>query len=468
MDVSVDDEATSSHGYRSSRFSDSFEKTVDSFCMGQVSGFFLTWINTPSSDCVTSFLDEVKNHYNHDIDPTNGQLLEKIEQPETIVDIEEEALMKPSMLHRRRDWTSNLVIHREISIRKNLIRRQQEMERERCNQPAQDTQGREPKENSHVPNTSGASISKEKKLLDGCVLRPAELEDAVGCAEIYNAAVADDDHLTVDTEPVSADRFEVIMEKCRCHYRLPFVVAATQKVDLSDAKNWPSLDAYQQYMRWKQSQPQPEEDEDDFDEHRICGFAFLQPYERGIGGYNDTESPAVKATVFVRPDYRRGGIGSALLQHLLTQTSILYCGNGIKYKWEDLLHGDDSFRTSDFRNVHRIIVHTMVKSEGNQSHKWIDDVMTSFQFEQCGRLSQVYRASTPQGFEWYDQIIWQHWANRIDSIRTLYAGDESECSYDYPGKPHPTPIAGEELGDRSDPDSNDVFGHQAFSTCQNH
>ncbi|KZL66079.1 hypothetical protein CI238_06210 [Colletotrichum incanum] len=463
MDVSVDDEVTSSHEYDSSRLSDSFDKTAGSVPPGPISTFVHAWLNTLSADCVTSFLDEIENHHNYDVDPTNGQLLEKVEQPDTIVNIEEETRMKPAMLHRRRDWTSNLAIHREINVRKSLMRRQQEeAERERCNLPSQ---GQEPNENDIITNTikpTMESISNKRKLLADCVLRPVQLNDAKGCAEIYNAAVADHDYQVVDTNPVSAQRFEFTIMECQ-REELPFVVATLQKVDLSDASNWPSQDAYRQYMKWKESQPK----ENEPTENSIYGFAYLKPYERGIGGLTGTASPVVKANVFVHPDHRRGGIGSALLHQLLTQTSILYYGNVVEYKWDDPTTGEDSFRTSDFRNVHRIIFHTMVKSEGSQSLKWMDNFMTSFQFENCGHLNQVYRVDTPHGAEWYDQVVWQHWANKVDSVRTLYVGDESECSYDYPGKSHSpgyrrvqSPVAGEELRCSSGyNNSDDVFGH---------
>ncbi|GKT47870.1 uncharacterized protein ColSpa_08051 [Colletotrichum spaethianum] len=446
MDVSMDDEVTSSHDYGSSHPSKSFDKTMASDHLEPVPAFFHAWLYTLSVDCVTSFLDEVDNHYNHDVDPTNGQLLEKIEQPETIVDIEEETKMKPALLHRRRDWTSNLVIHREITIRRNLMRRQQEeTERERRNLLTQEREPNESRDMSSTVKVAVESISIDRKLLADCVLRPVQLSDAKDCAEIYNAAVANHDYQVVDTNPISAQRFEFIVTECR-REKLPFVVAAMQKVDLSDLKNWPSPEAYRQYMKWKRSQPE----ENETTENSIYGFAFLKPYEKGIGGLAGTASPAVMATVFVHPDHRRGGIGSALLHQLLTQTSILYYGNVVEYKWDDPTTGGDSFRTPNFRNVHRIIVHTMVKSEDSQDLKWMDKFMTSFQFEKSGRLNQVYR----------------HWANKIDNVRTLHAGDESECSYDYPGKSHSprhrrvqSRVAGEELCYSASHNSDDVFGH---------
>ncbi|GKT80564.1 acyl-N-acyltransferase [Colletotrichum tofieldiae] len=462
MDISVDDEVTSSHEYGSSRFSNFFDKTAAYAPSGPASAFFHTWLDTLSADCVTSFLDEVDNHHNYDVDPTNGQLLEKVEQPDTIVDIEEEIRMRPAMLHRRRDWTSNLVIHREITVRRNLMRRQQEeRERECSNLP---TQERQSNKNITITSTTKPAtviISNKRKLLADCVLRPAQLDDAKGCAEIYNAAVADHDYQVVDTNPVSAQRFEFVITECQ-RERLPFVVATKQKVDLSDANNWPSQEAYRQYMKWKESQPQKNEPT----ENSIYGFGFLKPYERGIGGLTGTASPVVKATVFVHPDHRRGGIGSALLHQLLTQTSILYYGNVVEYKWHDPTTGGDSFRASNFHNVHRIIFHTMVKSEGSQSLEWMGNFMSSFQFEKCGRLNQVYKVDSPHGAEWYDQVVWQHWANKIDSVRTLHAGDESECSYDYPGKSHSpgyrrsqSPVVGEKLRCSSGHNSDDVFGH---------
>lgn len=81
-----------------------------------------------------------------------------------------------------------------------------------------------------------------------------------------------------------------------------------------------------------------------------------------------------------------------------------------------------------------IIAHTMLNSEGEQHSKWVEELMTSFQFEKAGQVSQVYEVYSPHGAEWYDQVVWQHWANKIDTARNAYAGDESECSYDYPGK----------------------------------
>ncbi|KAJ0161911.1 hypothetical protein CTA2_5407 [Colletotrichum tanaceti] len=425
MDVSVEGDTTSSDERGSSRSSTPSDKTDGLICHGFDSASFQAWINNLTADSASSFLDEITDHHHHDVDPANGQLLERIEQPETIVNFEEEKQMRGSMIHRRRDWTSNLFICREIDARKGYMRRRQE-NLELRSLPARDD---EPIQIATKSEVNAVSIAKEKRLLDDCVLRPAQLIDASGCSQIYNAAVADHDHEIVDTVQTSARRFEYMIDECQ-RERLPFVVAIKQQADLTDAKNWPSLNAYRQYMKWKESMPQ----EDESTENNICGFAYLKPYERGITGLAGSSSPTVKATVFVGLEHRRGGIGSALIHQLLAQTSILYNSHAIDFKWEGPAAEEDSFNTPDFRKIHRIIAHTMVKSEGEQHSKWVEELMTSFQFEKAGQVSQVYEVDSPHGVEWYDQVVWQHWANKIDTARNAYAGDESECSYDYPGK----------------------------------
>ncbi|KAK6209704.1 hypothetical protein QIS74_11288 [Colletotrichum tabaci] len=425
MYVSGAGDTTSSDERGSRRSRTPSDKTDGLMCNGSTSASFQAWINNLPADSASSFLDEITNHHHYDIDPANGQLLERVEQPETIVDYDEEKKMRGSMIHRRRDWTSNLFVYREINVREDYMRRRQE-NLERRSLPARDD---EPIQIATTSNDNEVSIVKEKRLLDDCVLRPAQLIDASGCSQIYNAAVADHDHQIVDTVQTSARRFEYMIDECQ-REKLPFVVAIKTRADLTDAKNWPSQDAYRQYMTWKKSAPQ----EDESTENNICGFAYLKPYEKGITGLAGNSSPTVKATVFVGLEHRRGGIGSALIHQLLAQTSILYNNHAIEYKWEDPAAEEDSFNTPDFRKIHRIIAHTMLKSEGEQHSKWVEELMTSFQFEKAGQVSQVYEVDSPHGVEWYDQVVWQHWANKIDTARNAYAGDESECSYDYPGK----------------------------------
>ncbi|WYZ40762.1 hypothetical protein EsH8_IV_001103 [Colletotrichum jinshuiense] len=433
-DVSVDDESTSSDERvldHSNNSNNTSGEVVEDFIPGPASPWLAGWLTTLSINCKASFLeDKTPEHQNYGVDPATGKLMNhQIEQPPTFIDIEEVQKMKPAMVQRRRDWTSNLIIQREISIRKNLMRRQQEeMKREIHVQPV--TMGWEQIRTESSMNTAKPAQAfplRQKKVLNDCVLRSGQPTDAKACAEIYNMIGTDNLH-TADANSVSALQFKFILNECSAE-KLPFVVAAFQKADLCDASNWPSLDAYRQYMQWKQSQPQ----ETSLSEPTIYGFAFLAPYERGIGGGPGIATQTVKATVFVHPEHRRSGVGSALLHRLLSQTSILYHGN-VKYKWNDPDAVEDSFHKPGFRDVHRIIVHSIAKTEGEQNLKWMDNFMMSFQFEKAGRLNQVYKVDKPHGAEWYDQIVWQHWANKIDTHRTFFLGDESECSYDYPGK----------------------------------
>ncbi|KAF4783120.1 hypothetical protein HER10_EVM0006383 [Colletotrichum scovillei] len=424
---------------------------------------FLTWLYTLDGPLVTSFLNENQDHHYHDVSTDTGKLIEHIEQPPTKADIVDEKNMTPEMIQRRREWTSNLLVHREIMVRQNMAIRQRLQEEERAHHEMAILRDRDYKRDAASPTkmkTAVAPILDENSRLADCVLRPAQPSDAEACAEMYNLAVGKDP-LVTDTYPVSVERFEYIMIECK-RQKLPFIVATTKTTDLTDPGNWPSRDAYRQYMKWMQSQPTKVSSP----ETTVYGFAYLRPYETGIGGLTGNATPTVKATIFVHPEHRRGRIGSALLHQLLSQVSILYHGF-VECQWADPKAGEDAFYKPDFRNIHRVVVHTMAQSEGGQGLKWMDDFMSSFQFEKAGRLNQVYKVKQPHGADWYDQVIWQHWANKIP-CKTFYVADDSECSYDYPGKRHspgarraksPDAPQDQQHDDGSlDSDSDDVFG----------
>ncbi|KAK1510352.1 uncharacterized protein CCOS01_15183 [Colletotrichum costaricense] len=424
---------------------------------------FITWLYTLDGPLVTSFLDENQDHHHHDVSTDTGKLIDRIEQPPTKADIMDEKNMTPEMIQRRREWTSNLLVHREIMVRQNIAIRQRLQEEERAHHEMAILRDRDYKKDAASPTkmkTVVAPTLDESSRLADCVLRPAQPSDAGACAEMYNLAVGKDP-LVTDTYPVSVERFEYIMIECK-RQKLPFIVATTKTTDLKDPGNWPSRDAYRQYMKWMQSQPVKVSSP----ETTVYGFAYLRPYETGIGGLTGNATPTVKATIFVHPEHRRGRIGSALLHQLLSQVSILYHGF-VECQWADPKAGEDAFYKPDFRNIHRVVVHTMAQSEGGQGLKWMDDFMSSFQFEKAGRLNQVYKVKQPHGADWYDQVIWQHWANKIP-CKTFYVADDSECSYDYPGKRHSpgarrakSPDAPEDQqhdGGSHDSDSDDVFG----------
>ncbi|KAL0932067.1 acyl-n-acyltransferase [Colletotrichum truncatum] len=448
-DISDGDSDNSSDGHYSSRSGYNTGKEGKPTLSVAVSSWLAGWLqNLPSQATVSSFwYDNSWDHWNSSIDPETGELMEAVVQPDTYVDHEKERMMDPKMIQRRQNWTSNLIIRREITVRQNLRRLQkQKMEEEERFSPVVKMTPQPADMSSSAIANSGAldSAASKRQLLHECTLRPGLLSDIEGCVDIYNMAAASHSPLA-DTKPVSYQQFESIFSACSKE-RLPFVVAAMQRADLTDAKNWPSLDAYRQYMKWKQAQPQ----EDEPSEAIIYGFAFLTPYETGLALGAGAATETVKATIFVHPEHRRNGVGSALLHRLLTQTSILFHGD-VHYDWKDPSAAQDSFYRPDFRPIHReflrgldyklanpgvyagIVIHGMVNGESEEL-KWMDNFLKVFQFEKAGHLSQVYKVVKPHGVDWYDQAIWVHWANKIDVSRTFYVGDESECSYDYPGK----------------------------------
>ncbi|KAF6838769.1 acyl-n-acyltransferase [Colletotrichum plurivorum] len=407
--------------------------------------WILHWVNCLPSEPATVNLQGSDEHvFRHDINPETGEFMAYIDQPDTWTNFEEEKKLEAGALRRRREWTSNFIVRRERAARENLERRVQEAkEREykrtvvkQIQQLAVEpsTAGTQIKAtrsaNGVMPaesNNSGvmSSMAPKTRSVAGLELRLGFLSDAQDCAAIYNLAVSAHAPLP-DNHPISSQRFEFIFNEC-LRQKLPFVVAVAKKADLTDAKNWPSLDAYRQYMQWRQSQP-----EEESATSTIYGFAFLSPYERGLGLGSGAAAETVKATVFVHPDHRRHGVGSALLDRLLVETSILYHGGDIQYEWKEP-DTQDAFERSSFRQVHRIIMHVMVDGD-RKNPNWMNSFMKSFQFEKAGRLNQVYKVVTPHTVEWYDQVIWIHWAKKISNGPVCDAGEESECSYDYPGK----------------------------------
>ncbi|OLN83379.1 hypothetical protein CCHL11_02997 [Colletotrichum chlorophyti] len=430
-DVSSDGNPTSGCNAKSGHFSRTPKKMVEPLFQGPISPWIAGWLETVQHGCKPSFLeDRTPDHHLFAVDTSTGELMDRIEQPPTFANHEDEMAMKPAMAYRRSDWTSNLVIHREITIRQKIMQQQEDAKGAARLQQVTVTKSFSPTGFSDVEKVNEKSNEAGKKLLADCTLRPGLMSDASGCASIYNMAIAKNMRL-VDTNSVSAQRFESIMNECK-RENLPFIVAARQKADLTDAKNWPSLDAYQQYMKWKKTQPT----EELCSEAAIYGLAYLSPYERGVGGGTGVASQTAKATVFVHPEHRRCGVGSALLHRLLTQTSILFVGH-VEYKWSDPTATVDYFYKPEFRDIHRIIFQSMMKDEGDDNLKWMDDFMSTFQFDKAGHLSQVYQIEEPHGVEWYDQVTYIHWATKVDSRRANCCVDESECSYEYPGRPQP-------------------------------
>ncbi|KAF9872677.1 hypothetical protein CkaCkLH20_09856 [Colletotrichum karsti] len=391
----------------------------------------------PPSPCIAEWFDSIRNEAilsfsvdiskvpdDSEVNPETGKIKDKEPYPASYVDFEEEQSMNKILRHHRLHKTSNWLIFRELESREREKERRKQRRKEQERSRAKVDNSRQ-RALVRTTNKQPTTVFKDGPLSD-CVLRPALLSDARGCADIYNLAV--ETNATVPgTNSVSIHKFESFLNDCK-REKLPSVVAAVQRADLTDVRNWPSTDAYRQYMKWRQTQPKGDESFDT----KIYGFAFLEPYEKGPAFGTGAATETVKAVVFVHPEHRRNGIGSALLHRLLTQTSFMYHGD-VRYEWIDPAAVEDSFYVPYFRPIHRIVLHGMVGGEGTEL-QWMDKFMKSFQFDKAGHLNQIYKVTKPHGIDWYDQVIWVHWANKINTGQTFYAGDESECSYDYPGK----------------------------------
>ncbi|TDZ24087.1 hypothetical protein Cob_v003232 [Colletotrichum orbiculare MAFF 240422] len=416
-------EKQSGAGEHPARHASAYQRQVDGLCAPVPNSPLEDWLKTIPTDMLASFQNtDSDDHARLGIDPTTGKLMEYVEQPRTVVDNAEHARLGSRQAERRDAWSSSFLIQQEL-----LRRKKNEAKSEARQRSIADPVSVALVKPQVVNGKTAKHPSKTKALtIADCFLRPGKLRDAKACADIYNTAVTAKLALP-DTEEVPVRRFEWIINECG-REKLPFIVATVEEADLTNPGVWPSKEAYRKYMKWYESQPA----KDRVADAKIYGFAFLAPLDRGLMNGNEASKETARATVFVHSKYRGSGVGSALLHRLLVQTSLLYHGD-VQYEWKDPASMKDGFYRPDFRPISRIVMRSIVNTECSECDRQ-SKFMKTFQFDKVGHLNQVYQIEKPNGVELYDQVIWMHWANSISKSRKYDDGDESECSYDYPGK----------------------------------
>ncbi|KAJ2897975.1 acyl-n-acyltransferase [Zalerion maritima] len=302
----------------------------------------------------------LKDNCRCDIDTSTGRLRDPILYPDTHINPSDN--YTECLLARRQNWTANAIVAKETRLKK-----------------AKDKgDGREMEAiQAEWPSYSNASVvvgsSPESNVLDGQEepretfhLRPANISDMEEVADLYNWEVK---HGTsaMDIRQVKVNIFRSMFNSCQRSH-LPFIIAAEERgVPVGD--NVP-LD------------------------QNVLGVAVFMPYMTGLSGgwQNGSARTSVKLYVLVDPEYRRQGIGGALLDKALDFLSTKYYGRTVQ-EWVNVKGEDDTYTQS----VLNIYGEVLVKDENDDQHQWMKQFLGGRLFDQVGFLKNSHKATKGEG-----------------------------------------------------------------------
>jgi len=231
-----------------------------------------------------------------------------------------------------------------------------------------------------------------------CEFRPASLNDMVHVAAVYNAEVKGAG-MVPDSEEAPVAKFQDIFQACVAHNR-PFIVAAEKEDHLADASMWPDRAVFDEYMRWR-------EESGKGGKAKVLGFAYLCPFDHGIASDEGNANWAAKMQVFVLPDKRRQGIGSALIDIMLRMTVKEYQPK-IQCEWVCPNPGN-VYSTTAAENANRyriIFVESFVKQIFDSNTDWKRRFIEAiFEFSPMCHALGTYKGVSPDT-DWLDKITW--------------------------------------------------------------
>ncbi|KAJ8120978.1 hypothetical protein ONZ43_g2457 [Nemania bipapillata] len=270
-----------------------------------VTDFIKTWVeNTP--DVKTDFIyQNIDQHEDCDVDTYMGVLMDPIDYPET------RRQELPS--RRQREQTSNLYIRQfasEIAQRDPNTQSKRKTEKQAQTTPV-------------TIETEADPINEEPlnsfQVQVPCHLRPATESDVEAIAAIYNHEIAEG-YKVMDTRPIKQDDFYNIYSQCMTE-NMPFIVAVAGWHGTTEKSH-----------------------------QEIIGFSLITAVGLGIAGsYDNLSRIGGKLFVIVKPGYRRKGIGTALIDILITNCTGWYISKG-GYQFVNSTH---SWISAEFGNSPR-------------------------------------------------------------------------------------------------------------------
>ncbi|KAK4459124.1 hypothetical protein QBC42DRAFT_184205, partial [Cladorrhinum samala] len=291
-----------------------------------INPFIEAWMSTVPNVQVTFLESGTPDHWNCDVNPATGKLIEPIKFPETLVSNE---VLEPEYEFRRVNWTSSLMIRRQVQ---HLIRDKSENMRARSvahpivveeaelvqTQTLEPTANRRP-EHVPVPADDGKTYGRWVPRMP-CFLRPAERVDMEAVAKIYETEMKTGLQV-LDSEPLDSDDWEKILANAK-EQGMPFIVAVRGNVrklgiELNKKKGGGNI-----ILSQCGSVSEDKKDPHGSRAGEVLGFGFLSIWQPGLAGSTwGASRGAARMHCYVHSDYRRKSIGHAIMSMILDCSS---------------------------------------------------------------------------------------------------------------------------------------------------
>ncbi|PHH79874.1 hypothetical protein CDD82_2128 [Ophiocordyceps australis] len=328
--------------------------------------------------------------HDQELDVCTGEFLPPIEQPEVLYQALDGPCLGPKdIAWRRFNMTSELFVARTITIHAKLDKTSEEVIAEEATAEEASFE-----EASFEETTKYSPIMNESPRPDLCRLRSVVPRDYEQIANIMNLELKMEHSPQVfEDGDFKADDVAAMDERCKLNRR-PFIVALLPD-PLMDRTKWPlnSLDAYQAYVRYKQTQ--------EVDSLIVVGFAVVQEARFGFKETVDAGSRlSGQIRIIVHPDWRQRRVGSALMDRILCLAfpGRLSLGG---YEW--------LYDASGIKNRYsKLYLELFCEGKRDENLVWRESLLYRSGFFPVGYLPGAVKAARGGVNRWLDLGIWEY------------------------------------------------------------
>ncbi|KAK4231551.1 hypothetical protein QBC38DRAFT_439947 [Podospora fimiseda] len=408
--------------------------------------FIVNWMQTVPDTIKPSFIEDgVPNHWDRDVNPATGELIEPISFPETFANEEK---LDQELDWRRQNWSSSLMVRRQHNHLENDRKRNRYSKRVVEKDASVNLANINPPLTAPDPEPVAAEPKKPRKpptvvppADDGivyprwvprmpCFLRPAERIDMEAVAEIYDIEMKKGLQVR-NSEPLTVFNWEDILDKSK-ELGMPFIVAVRGSVmdlglNLKDKHSNFILSCFKRV-------PRDVKDPKGQRSGEILGFGFFTPWQVDLDGNpNGIARGSARMHCYVHPDFRRKAIGYSIMDMLMYCTSSRFTtqqmydfvdpDNSPVY-WRPLRRAEEGngkgrifmciYAGYFFKHKHVPFKDPKLEEKQKDYDKdlqWVHDLFYDKLFmDDKGRFDAVYRTAKAHEGEqhWLDEVLYEH------------------------------------------------------------